>query len=98
MSLVRSQDFTRGNTMAEQEGGYVAEERLYLDEAGRVVKQDNPEKRTLLAAVGQTVPAARAKELGLIKGKAVDVESAAKPSAPTPEPPASQNKTGAAKA
>ena len=56
--------------MAE-ETTYTAEERLYLDEAGRVVKQDRSEKRTLLAGVGQTIPAARAKELGLIKaGKA----------------------------
>ena len=45
--------------------GYVASDRLYLDRGGKVVKEDDPNRVTLLAAVGATVPEPRARELGL---------------------------------
>lgn len=47
-------------------GDYTAEKRLYLTEDGKVT--DDPETaRWLLAAAGDTIPAARAEELGLTK-------------------------------
>lgn len=51
--------------MRPTEPPYTAQERLYLTKDGRVVKEDDPDRHELLAIAGGTLPAARARELGL---------------------------------
>lgn len=50
---------------------YIATEKLYTDDGGRVVGASDPRRRTLLAIPGTRIPAARARELGLLGEKAV---------------------------
>ena len=67
---------------------YESDERLYLDSEGKVVKADDPNRKTLLVGKGGTIPVERARELGLIgegeEGAATASESgeAAEPSTP----------------
>lgn len=49
---------------------YFSTERLYLDAAGKVVKEDDPSKVSLLVGAGGMIPEERARELGLIEEKA----------------------------
>jgi hypothetical protein len=51
-------------------GMYTATERLYLDADGKVVKADDPARRSLLINTGQTMPEEQARELGLIEDEA----------------------------
>jgi hypothetical protein len=51
-------------------GPYIANRRLYLDKAGKVVEEGDPTKATLLVHAGGMVPMDRARELGLIEEKA----------------------------
>lgn len=63
---------------------YIATERLYLDKAGKVVKEGDPTKETLLVGAGGMLPMEQARALGLIeeKAKPEPAENKAKASAP----------------
>lgn len=62
-------------TMANQ---FTASERLYLNADGKVVGADDPNRVSLLAAEGTSMPIERAQELGLVDadGNAVNVRTA----------------------
>ena len=47
---------------------YIAEERLYLDKDGKVVKSDDPTRVQLLVCEGGKLSLDRARDLGLITG------------------------------
>ena len=64
MPLVRAIDLTGRPQMAA--GDYVSDRRLYLDAQGAVVERGDPNAVSLLVGEGGTVPAARARELGLV--------------------------------
>lgn len=55
---------TSGRTKAR--GTYTLPRRLYLDKAGKVVEANDPARQTLLGTAGFTIPAERARELGLL--------------------------------
>ena len=84
-------------TMPKVNGPYTATERLYLDRDGKVVKEDDPNRASLLIAPGQTMEGDRAVELGLMdaeSGEAVGV--AAADAAPQPTATASKAKSAPA--
>jgi hypothetical protein len=64
MPLIRSVDLTGRPEMAT--GDYVSPRRLYLNAEGKVVERGDPAAVSLLVGEGGVVPAARARELGLM--------------------------------
>jgi hypothetical protein len=63
---------------------FTATERLYLDADGKVVKADDPKRRSLLVGVGGTMPMDRARALGLVaepKAEQPAANKAVKPAA-----------------
>lgn len=61
---------------------YIATERLYLNRAGQVVRGDDPDRQTLLVAVGGRLPRARALAYGLIPDPEPDPVPKALPAPP----------------
>ena len=57
---------------------YTADERLYLDAEGKVVKAADPGATTLLVPAGGDLPIERAQELGLVKQAAKPADKARK--------------------
>ena len=45
---------------------WTADRRLYLDSAGKAVEANDPTRRSLLVAVGNTIPLEQAHALGLV--------------------------------
>lgn len=71
-------------TIPERKRGgevFESDERLYLDGEGKVVKADDPNRKSLLVGKGGTIPLARARELGLAGEDGAAPESA-EPSTP----------------
>jgi hypothetical protein len=64
---------------------YVATERLYLNSSGEVVKADDPDRQSLLIAVGGQMPEADAQRLGLLDEPDAEAEADAEPAPKAPK-------------
>lgn len=84
----------------QSSGGLVADRRLYLSPAGKLVEHGSPDAALLLAAgPGDEIPASRAKELSLsvvdgkvVQGAQADPVVQDPPDAPPAEPPKKEAK------
>lgn len=87
----------------ETRNSYTADRRIYRNAAGALVEADDPTRLTLVIAEGQTIPRARAEQLGLVgtreapKASDKEAEKAAEKEAPkaaNKNAPKAENKKG----
>jgi hypothetical protein len=71
---------------------WTADRRLYLDQDGKVVEADDPNRASLLVAQGGSIPLADAERYGLVTVEPQQVKAVAAPKANKAAAPAAQNK------